>query len=86
MEENKSGYHTKFIEKGVLGEFSKIREEFEELRDAESQECKVLAICELTDLIGAIEEYALTQFNLSLADLKQFSDLTKKAFKSGKRN
>jgi hypothetical protein len=79
------GYHTTLIEKGEIGEFSKIREEFEELRDAESQECKVLAICELTDLIGAIEEYAMTQYNLTLADLKQFSDMTKSAFKEGKR-
>jgi hypothetical protein len=79
------GYHTKEIPKGELGEFSKIREEYEELRDAESQECKVLAICELTDLIGAIEAYAQTQFNLSLKDLIQFSNMTKSAFLEGKR-
>lgn len=77
-------YHKNPIEKGVLGEFSKIREEFQELQDAAEQKSKVLVICELTDLIGAIEEYA-KQFNLSLEDLKQFSDMTKSAFLEGKR-
>ena len=79
------GYHTKEIEKGVLGEFSKIKEEFEELMDAENQKCKILSICELTDLVGAIEEYTLNKFTLSLNDLKQFSDMTKSAFKENKR-
>lgn len=79
-----SGYHLKEIEKGTIGEFSKIREEFEELSDGVEQENKVLIICELTDMIGAIEEYA-KKFGLTLDDLKKFSDLTKKAFKEGKR-
>lgn len=79
------GYHKKYIEKGVIGEFSKIREEFEELRDAESQECKILIMCELSDLIGAIEEYSRNYYGLTLNDLKDFSDKTKSAFKEGKR-
>lgn len=78
------GYHKCKIEKGTIGEFSKIKEEFEELTDAEEQKCKGLIICELSDLIGAIEEYA-KKYNLTLDDLKQFSDLTKSAFKEGKR-
>lgn len=78
------GYHLTNIEKGVIGEFSKVREEFEELQDAENQECKGLIICELCDLVGAIEEYA-KKYNLTLADLKQFSDMTKSAFLEGKR-
>jgi hypothetical protein len=78
------GYHKKEIEKGVIGEFSKITEEYQELQDAHEQQNKVLQICELTDLIGAIEEYA-KQFNLTIEDLKSFSDMTKSAFKEGKR-
>lgn len=78
------GYHLRTFEKGKLGEYSKIREEFEELSDAVEQNNKVLIICELTDMIGAIEEYA-KQFNLTIGDLKQFSDATKSAFKEGKR-
>jgi len=78
------GYHTREIEKGVLGEFSKIKEEFEELEDGVNQDVKPLIICELSDLIGAIEEYA-KKFNLTLEDLIKFSDMTKSAFKEGKR-
>ena len=43
------GYHTKHIEKGTLGEFSKIREEYEELTDAVNQGSKVMEICEMCD-------------------------------------
>ena len=78
------GYHKRKIAKGEIGEYSKIKEEFEELTDAHEQKNKVLIICELTDLVGAIEEYA-KKFNLTLEDLKSFSDLTKSAFKEGKR-
>jgi beta-glucosidase/6-phospho-beta-glucosidase/beta-galactosidase len=78
------GYHKVEIQKGVVGEFSKIREEFEELQDAEGQQCKGLIICELCDLVGAIEEYA-KKYGMTLADLKQFSDMTKSAFLEGKR-
>ncbi len=79
------GYHTRKIDKGVIGEFSKIKEEFEELTDAYEQSDNVLQICELTDLIGAIEEYSLKKFNLSLDDLTKFSNKTKEAFKEGNR-
>ena len=64
---------------------SKIREEYQELKDANKQGDKVLQICELTDLIGAIESYSMNQFNLSIEDLKKFSDKTKQAFQEGKR-
>lgn len=79
------GYHTLKIEKGILGEFSKIEEEFNELKDGVEQEDKILTICELTDLIGAIESYAENKFNLSLSDLIKFSNKTKEAFKDGQR-
>lgn len=79
------GYHTRKIQKGVIGEYSKIVEEFEELQDAQIQNDKVLMICELTDLIGAIESFSEKYFNLSIDDLKKFSDKTKSAFKDGTR-
>ena len=78
------GYHTKEIDKGVLGEFSKIREEWEELEDAHNQRDSILTLCELSDLIGAIEEY-LKRWNMDLDTLKSFSDKTKSAFKENKR-
>ena len=78
------GYHKKEIPKGILGEFSKIEEEFLELKDAEEQKDKILIFCELSDLQGAIEEY-IRKYNLTLQDLKIFSDKTKEAFNEGKR-
>jgi hypothetical protein len=39
----------------------------------------------LSDLLGAIEEYSKINWNISLRDLKGFSDKTKSAFKEGKR-
>lgn len=78
------GYHTKQIEKGTIGHFSKIKEEFQEAEDAFDQNDEILIICELSDMIGAIEEY-IKRWNLDLTSLKNFSDKTKSAFKEGKR-
>ena len=80
-----TGYHVREIPKGELGEFSKIQEEYTELLDAHEQDSKVLEICELTDLIGAIKHYAKNKFNLSFDDLLKFSAQTENAFKLGKR-
>jgi len=79
------GYHKVKIEKGILGEFSKITEEIDELEDAKAQGANVLIICELCDLIGAIEAYAEKQFNLTLDDLIKMKEMTKESFKEGKR-
>lgn len=78
------GYHSVEIEKGKLGEFSKIKEEFEEFQDAYNQDDEVLQICELTDLLGAIEAYS-KKWNLTLEQLILFSNKTKSAFQDGKR-
>lgn len=79
------GYHKTEIPKGVVGQLSKVEEELLELKDATEQECKILQLVELSDLYGAIEEYTYQKFNMSMDDLKQMSDLTKSAFKEGKR-
>lgn len=78
------GYHKKEIKKGQLGEFSKIQEEMDELTDAVEQNIAPLIICELCDMIGAIELYA-QKWNLTLDDLVKMKDLTKSAFVEGKR-
>lgn len=78
-------YHLNEIPKGQFGEFSKIREEFLELEDAVSQNDPILTLVELSDLLGAIEEYA-KRWNISMNDLVSFSRKTKSAFKEGKRN
>lgn len=77
-------YHLKNIEKGTLGEFSKICEEYQELEDAVFQENKILAICEIADLYGALEAY-LAKYNLNMADAKKMADATKQAFMDGSR-
>lgn len=79
------GYHTREIKKGVIGEFSKIEEEWEELQDARLQEAPVLEIVELTDLLGAIEAYVQKRYNLSMQDLLQMKEMTRSAFREGKR-
>lgn len=80
------GYHLREIEKGELGEFSKIREEFEEAEDALGQDAKLMLLCELSDMLGAIEAYLEKHHpGTTLSDLKQMSDLTKRAFKTGRR-
>jgi phosphoribosyl-ATP pyrophosphohydrolase len=80
----KYGYHTVPIKKGVLGELSKIQEEFEELVDADKQGVKILIACELADLFGAIREYA-KKHGLKMADLHDMAKLTRKAFEQGYR-
>jgi len=78
-------YHTREIQKGTYGHFSKIREEFEELEDAHCQEAKILTLCELADLYGAIEGYVERKFGMTMEDVKAMSDMTKEAFRRGER-
>lgn len=78
------GYHQRIIKKGVIGEVSKIREELEELEDAQEQGVKIMIACELSDLFGAIEAFAETQ-GLTMADLEKMSNLTRSAFREGHR-
>lgn len=59
------GYHTKEIKKGILGEWSKIVEETEELEDAYLQDAKLLIFCELSDLMGACILYC-KNYNIPL--------------------
>lgn len=79
------GYHTRKIEKGNLGMPSKIREEFEEFEDAMKQGNPVMAVHELTDLIGAIEAF-VANYNFTLTDLLTMKEATKRAFRDGTRN
>ena len=78
------GYHLKEIEKGELGKFSKIKEEFQELEDAVNQYDEILILCELSDLYGAMELY-IENFGMNMQSLEKFSNKTKQSFKEGKR-
>lgn len=80
------GYHKRKIKKGKYGKFSKIREEFEEFQDALEQNNKVMALVELSDLIGAIEKYVENKFpGISINDLIIMNRATKSAFTEGSR-
>ena len=83
-EEQTIGYHLTDIPKGELGKLSKIKEEYLELVDAEKQDVKIMIGVELSDLYGAIEEYA-NNWGFTMDDLKNFSLITKRAFKNGRR-
>lgn len=50
-------YHLRDIPKGILGEFSKIEEEFLEFLDAIEQNNILMALIELSDMLGAIQYY-----------------------------
>lgn len=79
------GYHINKIEKGELGHFSKIEEEFDELVDAYQQSNPVLELVELSDLIGAIEAYSINHYDIDLSDLIMMTRTTQSAFKDGTR-
>lgn len=52
-----AGYHLYDIPKGVLGQYSKVIEEFQEFQDAIEQDATIMAIIELSDLIGSAKYY-----------------------------
>jgi hypothetical protein len=79
------GYHKRKIKKGKLGDVSKITEEYEEFLDGTEQQNPILILCELCDLIGAIEAYTEMHHKISLKDLVKMKECTKGAFKDGSR-
>lgn len=79
------GYHIKKIKKGKLGKVSKLIEEIEEYKDAKAQNCKIMAVLELSDIYGALESLVET-YGFKMKDLKIMSKITKRAFKDGTRN
>lgn len=80
------GYHKTNIPKGEIGEISKIQEEVLELQDAFEQGVRVMTLCELSDLYGAMEAFLERYYDdITMDDIKQMSEVTRRAFKSGER-
>lgn len=81
------GYHRTEIQKGTLGESSKILEEVQELLDAELQGNKIMALVELSDLVGAIQHYVEHRYGaeMTLDDLMVMAQTTRRAFQDGRR-
>lgn len=81
-----AGYHLRKIEKGEVGELSKIYEEVEEIKDADEQGANIMLLVELSDLIGAITMYLEKHHpNVSMKDLQTMSQITRRAFETGGR-
>lgn len=79
------GYHKRAIViKGTYGEVSKIEEEVDELKEAFEQNNKILALCEIADLYGAIEAVA-ESLGVNMEDVKSMAAATKRAFQCGDR-
>lgn len=80
------GYHLTKIARGEFGEVSKIVEEAAELADADRQGVKIMALVELSDLIGAIDGYLARHHpSVTFDDLKAMSHVTQRAFSNGHR-
>lgn len=81
------GYHLADIPKGKLGEISKIREELDELIDAEAQGVRIMALVELSDLVGALRAYLSRYYpGFTVSDLERMSHVTERAFRNGHRS
>lgn len=79
------GYHKRaIVVRGILGETSKIEEELDELKEAFEQDNKILALCELSDLYGAMEAVA-EKLGVNMEDIKKMAAATKRSFQSGER-
>lgn len=76
-----AGYHTREIARGELGKVSKVREELE---DALEQGNRILALCEMADLYGALEHMAQAT-GTSMEELRVMAHATQRAFRDGSR-
>lgn len=80
------GYHLRKIKRGEFGEISKIEEEIDELKESLEQDNKIMAMCELSDIYGALRGYLEKHFpDLTMKDLETMSDATTRAFEDGTR-
>lgn len=77
-------YHKLKIHKHDVGSPFKIGEEFLEYIDAVSTGNLVMAVQELSDLYGCIEN-EVAKYGMTVAELKVMSDLTREVFDSGTR-
>ena len=82
----KNGYHNSIIPKYNIGDIGKIFEEVDELKDAVLTKNPIMALVELSDLIGAIEFYLKSEHpKLTLDDLIKMNKITQRSFTNGRR-
>ena len=76
-----SKWHVKEIQKGELGQLSKVREELDEALDAEEQGQDLMLLFELSDIIGACGLVA-AKYGMNLDQLVKFSKLRSEVAKA----
>lgn len=85
-EKSLPGYHLRSIPKGEFGEPSKIAEETEEFLEALEQGNELMALIELSDLLGAVQGYLERHHpSITINSLLKLSEATQRAFKNGHR-
>lgn len=85
-EAERPGYHLAKIPSGTFGEASKITEEAAEFADAIAQGSKVMALVELSDLMGATQAYLDRHHSgTTIDDLCMMAAITNRAFNNGHR-
>jgi hypothetical protein len=81
-----TGYHKAAITRGVFGDDSKIYEEIDEFADALDQGVSIMALVELSDVVGAIAGWLAKHHpSITLEDLLAMSAVTKRAFLANER-
>lgn len=81
-----AGYHLREIKRGIFGEASKITEEHEEFLESLEQKNPIMALVELSDMIGAIEAYVEQHHKITLDELINMKNATQRAFRLGTRS
>jgi hypothetical protein len=80
-----AGYHSYAIPRGTYGDFSKIKEECLEVEDALNQGNAIMALVELSDLLGAMTGFLAKHHpSITLLDLIEMRDATARVHESGK--
>jgi phosphoribosyl-ATP pyrophosphohydrolase len=87
VREPRGGYHLKPIHKGVFGEASKIEEETLEFLDALRQKNDVMALVELSDLLGAMRGWLAKHHpTVTIEHLATMNEATTRSFVNGHRS
>lgn len=80
-------YHITKIERGQVGEISKIQEELDELKDALLQGNRIMSLVELSDMYGAMKCFLQKHLpGFTMDDLATMAEATASAFRDGTRH
>lgn len=81
------GYHKREIPKGEVGELTKVYEELLEAFEAEEQGVGLMTLVELSDMLGAVKSFLAQHYpSVTIDDLLKMTEVTQRAFTSGRRS